>query len=644
MAATSKMTLLIDLSEKLYNSKLGQMSRKFGQTVKKMKMDFKEFTDQIPMLGGAMDLFSNKWVLLGAGLTGLIGGLGKATSMASDWHKQMAEINVTAELSKDELQGLSDKLLDIGTKNAAPLEEVPKAFSRIISAGLDVNQSLEALEPTMRAAKAGFTDIETVASAGVATMMASGESINKVYDILFETVKEGSANFKELAQYMPKITPLAKGLGYELSQTAGAFASLSTKLSAEQSTTALQGIIRSLSDERIALGQMSKDGAYTSGFKALGIDVHDATGKIKPLTEIIGLLNEKMAGLTDKQRMQEFSKLGLDQMSTMGFQTLMQDLEGLEKATLATANAQGSLDKAYLDSLTPLEQWGVAQNNLKATMIKIGEAILPMLAKAIQFITPLFEWIYKNVDWLIPVFGTFAGVLGVVTVATWAWNAALAANPVGLIIAGVAALIALIVVAIKKFDQWGAGILAFLGPIGWLIIAIKTLYKHWDSIKKAFTDGGIIEGLKRIGMAILDMLLVPVQQLLEILSYIPGLGHLAQKGADVIKEFRGKLQPSDNKKEETTEEPEEDNPFSLNPKEVGANPLGVTTNNANKQLGEQVSKVTGDASATKNITVNIGTMAQNTFEKGTTEGLTWRQVEERMNDILLRVIRNAELT
>ncbi len=188
MAATSKMTLLIDLSEKLYNSKLGQMSRKFGQTVKKMKMDFKGFTDQIPMLGGAMDLFSNKWVLLGAGLTGLIGGLGKATSMASDWHKQMAEINVTAELSKDELQGLSDKLLDIGTKNAAPLEEVPKAFSRIISAGLDVNQSLEALEPTMRAAKAGFTDIETVASAGVATMMASGESINKAYDIIFQRV------------------------------------------------------------------------------------------------------------------------------------------------------------------------------------------------------------------------------------------------------------------------------------------------------------------------------------------------------------------------------------------------------------------------------------------------------------------------
>ena len=118
-------------------------------------------------------------------------------------------------------------------------------------------------------------------------------------------------------------------------------------------------------------------------------------------------------------------------------------------------------------------------------MIKIGEAILPMVSKAIEYITPLFEWIYKNIDWLIPVFGTFAGVLGAVTLATWAWNAALAANPIGLLIAGIAALIAFVVMAIKKFDQWGAGMLALLGPIGWLINGIKTIYDHWQSIKKS---------------------------------------------------------------------------------------------------------------------------------------------------------------
>ncbi|MFJ1492559.1 hypothetical protein, partial [Capnocytophaga canis] len=169
------------------------------------------------------------------------------------------------------------------------------------------------------------------------------------------------------------------------------------------------------------------------------------------------------------------------------------------------------------------------------------------------------------------------------------------------------------------------------------------LYKHWEDIKKAFTDGGIIEGLKRIGLAILDMLLVPVQQLLEVLSYIPGLGDLAGKGAEAIASFRDKLELSKNDDKKNEEDAPEDNPFSVNPNPITptGNPLG---NSGNTQLGNQVSKVTGDATQTKNITIHIGTMAQNTFEKGTTNGLTWQQVEERMNDILLRVVRNAELS
>ena len=40
-------------------------------------------------------------------------------------------------------------------------------------------------------------------------------------------------------------------------------------------------------------------------------------------------------------------------------------------------------------------------------------------------------------------------------VAQWALNAAMLANPIGLIIIGIAALIALVVVAIKYWDEWG---------------------------------------------------------------------------------------------------------------------------------------------------------------------------------------------
>ena len=101
-------------------------------------------------------------------------------------------------------------------------------------------------------------------------------------------------------------------------------------------------------------------------------------------------------------------------------------------------------------------------------------------------------------------------------------NAALTANPIGLIIVAIAALVAMVVVAIKHYDKWGAALLQFMGPVGWVINLFKSLYDHWESIKKAFQTEGIIGGLKRLGWVVLDALLKPFQQILEVVDKITG--------------------------------------------------------------------------------------------------------------------------
>ena len=139
-----------------------------------------------------------------------------------DWQKGMAEINVTAGLTQTELAKLSDQMLDIGAQNVAPLEEVPGAFNKIISAGLDAKTALASLDPTLKAAKAGFVDIETVAKAGTSVMNSAGvkdlvaendivdatgkvitkkgavlkTAIEQVYDTLFATMQKGSASMQ----------------------------------------------------------------------------------------------------------------------------------------------------------------------------------------------------------------------------------------------------------------------------------------------------------------------------------------------------------------------------------------------------------------------------------------------------------------
>lgn len=112
----------------------------------------------------------------------------------------------------------------------------------------------------------------------------------------------------------------------------------------------------------------------------------------------------------------------------------------------------------------------------------------------------------------------YKATTAVATAAQWLWNAAMTANPIGLIIVGIAALIALVTTIIAKWDEWGAALSLFLGPVGLIIGAFKSVYDHWESIKKAFQTEGILGGLKRIGQVILDAILKPLQQLFEMIG------------------------------------------------------------------------------------------------------------------------------
>jgi hypothetical protein len=141
---------------------------------------------------------------------------------------------------------------------------------------------------------------------------------------------------------------------------------------------------------------------------------------------------------------------------------------------------------------------------------------------------------------------------GTATASQWALNAAMNANPIGIIITLAGLLIIGLIVLVKNWDRVTAAvknnsekvltiISIFAGPFGFIISIVKELFTNWHRVTEAFESGGILEAIKKIGAVLLSGILAPVQGLLEILSYIPGLGGLAGKGADKIAEFRNSL-------------------------------------------------------------------------------------------------------
>lgn len=551
---------------------------------------------EIPQLGEALSLLANPLALTVAGIGAVAAAIGYATKQANAWWESMAQINVTAELSRDKLKKLSDKLLEIGSRNVAPLEEIPKAFNRIISAGLSVNKSMEALEPTLRAAKAGFTDIETVAGSAVAVMSSSGENVNRVYDILFATVKSGNAEFKDIANYLPKIIPLAKNVGFALDETAGAYAALTTKLSTEQSSTALEGIMRSLSNTKI-VGQ----------FKKIGIDVFDVkTGKVKPILDIMKQLDKQMAGLTDNQRMKKMASLGLDQSSSVGFGTLIQDIKGLESAIDASINSQGALSKAYQDSLTPMESWKIVWNQIQVYIIKFGELFLPIMSAAGNKVLDMINY-FKNLYGQSVIFRDIIAALG------WVFEVSFKMANTGL---------RLIWNMLKNVIS----IFSFF--IGWIWDGIKAI----TGFSGGFTD--LYIKVKPIFIWIKQIL----EQIGSIMYDVFTLDFMAAK--DKITNFKfpnldeitAKVMLDAKKPSDTdlVDEPE-GAPGGGMPAVTPASPV------------DDANKISGGGQA-KNLTINIGSLVENLSTKSEEfNKMNPQQFEKAMIEILMRVIRSGEL-
>ena len=246
-------------------------------------------------------------------------------------------------------------------------------------------------------------------------------------------------------------------------------------------------------------------------------------------------------------------------------------------------------DEASKKNETMAGKLEMAQNNMQALSITIGTQLAPILSEMIGYVVPIVtsftKWISENPKLSKTIafvglgllslsaiikgvtiattaykFGiiafngimtAYASITKAVTVAQWLWNAAMWANPIGLIILGITALIALVASAVYYWDTWGASVLAIMGPFGMVINLIMSLRKHWDSIKEAFATGGIIDGFKRLGAVILDSVLYPIQQLLGMLAKIPGVGSMlapALKGG--VEVLRQKLGVSDEKKVE----------------------------------------------------------------------------------------------
>jgi hypothetical protein len=162
------------------------------------------------------------------------------------------------------------------------------------------------------------------------------------------------------------------------------------------------------------------------------------------------------------------------------------------------------------------------KESIDQAKVAVGEAFLPALKGLLSMLQPVFTWLSNNtaiIKVLAPIIGILAGLIMAVVGAMRLWaiiqgilNAVMDANPIGLIIAGIALLVVGIMVAYNKFqpfrqivqDVWSALrtfgdwiaqhwqliVDLLLGPVGVIITNLSTVKQIIRDVISALGDIG----------------------------------------------------------------------------------------------------------------------------------------------------------
>lgn len=131
---------------------------------------------------------------------------------------------------------------------------------------------------------------------------------------------------------------------------------------------------------------------------------------------------------------------------------------------------------------------------LEEMLQQLADVLLPAISAAIEGISSAVVWIMNNIDWIAPLVGILGGVaaaIGVVTTAQTALNAVMSANPIGLVITAIAALVAAFVYLwnnCEEFREFWINLWEKVKEIAekvWKAIT-EFFTKAWDTIKNAF--------------------------------------------------------------------------------------------------------------------------------------------------------------
>jgi len=549
-------------------NRMSSRATKFGN---KAKAGFARAQRQVRKLDKSTgSLSGNLTNLQGAfaGVFAVAGGTQLASSIES-LAKMEGKISTLFGVGQKEAQKYATKVDVLASKHGQSREEILSA-ANAVTKQLDVSY-----EKAFKKINAGFNKGADVQGEFIsqlkeypAQFKAMGLSADKALGLITQTQRKGVFSdkgvdaMKEATTALREMPKPAKEAVNKLFESNNAAAEMQKRLN--QGDTTFFAEIQRISSKLKETDKQTKGMVLANIFKGAGEDAGAFISEI-------GKMSPSLKKLEDTRN--ETAK-GFDRMTTLFVK--------LKNVLLR------SLVPAFNESFAAMKPVGKWMVNNQSTVKALVKTVLAGVAAFLLFKTTLFvlSTAFKIASASATAFNVVQGITKalaggsafslrksraaliaynvttkIATGVQAAFNAVLAANPISLVIAGIVALIAVVAIIIKKWKSWGAALSILFGPLGFIISLIQSFRRNWDMLVKAFQQNGIIGAIKAIGVIILDALLMPVQQLLELAGKLPTWlgGTQATNAAGAIKELRKNIKgmQEDAKKMQDGQQPQQ---------------------------------------------------------------------------------------
>lgn len=493
------------------------LERQLSETNKELEQQ----TNSLIQAGNKMQEVGGKVTKVGEGVKGVgdslmpisaaVTGVGvAATKTAVDFESSFAKLSTIADETEVPYDELRKSIMDLSSESGIAATDIAESMYSAISAGQSTGDALEFVAKANELAAAGFTSSATAVD-GLTTIMnaygPSAGSVEEVSDRLITTQNLGKTTVDQLASSMGKVIPTAAAFGVNLDQLSSAYvATTKNGIATAESTTYINGM----------LNELGKSGSTASDAlkEKTGKSFKELMESGSSLTDVLGILQEcaddSGVAISDMFGSQEAGKAA---------NVLVQHADDFNGALKEMGDSAGTLQEAYavVDD-TPMRDFQKTMQDVKNTGIELGQAILSTLQPAFDTISNTIksvkEWfsgldesqkqtvvtigiviaaigpvlsivgsVIIGIGQLITAVGTISTAIGTVLPVIKGAFAVLAANPIGIVIAAIAALVAGLIYAWNNCETFRNTVTAVFNAVRTFVVnAVTTMQKKITEI------------------------------------------------------------------------------------------------------------------------------------------------------------------